>query len=110
MAICACGLPLSILKRNLKEILRVAPQDVMAQRVSEALKQIESEKGVITCHSHLAKFGRRYELEVNILVSEHHDWRVSQQDAIRDRLLKNLHSQIDHLWLSVCFTQQEKWL
>ena len=106
----ACWLPLKVLKRNIREVLRLAPKDNMAQRVDKAIQALQKQQGIITCQSHLAKFGRRYELEVNILVSKQCDWNVGQQDELREQLLNDLHSTMDELWLSVCFTQQERWL
>tara|TARA_B100001094_G_scaffold332850_2_gene406861 strand:- start:2633 stop:3550 length:918 start_codon:yes stop_codon:yes gene_type:complete len=110
MATFACWLPLKVLKRNMREVLRLAPKDNMAYRVDRAIAALQKQKGIITCQSHLAKFGRRYELEINILVSKKYDWNVREQDALREQLIQDLHSTIDELWLSVCFTQQERWL
>jgi cation diffusion facilitator family transporter len=110
MAACACWLPIQIFKRNMREVLRMVPNDGTAQTVQKALEAIEAKEGVISCQSHLAKWGRRYELEINILVNKKQLWRVEDQDKIRDELLQKLNTEMQQLWLSVCFTEEKRWL
>lgn len=110
VALLTCSIPLRVLRKNTSEFLRVAPKDKMAYRVEKVLSEIEQETGVLLCESHLAKYGRRYELEINILLMKGHDWSVVRQDRLRAYLLRTLRSKIDTVWLSVCFTQQKRWL
>lgn len=110
LGLLACAVPIRVIKRNMKEVLRLAPKDRMAQRVDRVVADLQGYQGVVACESHLAKTGRRYELEINILVSSHSDWSVPKQDRVREALLKRLQSKLDNLWLTVSFTEQKRWL
>lgn len=110
MALLTCVIPLKVLHKSTCELLRVAPNDKMASRVEKIILEIEKETGVLACESHLAKYGRRYELEINVLLMKGHDWSIGRQDKLRAYLFSMLRSKLDTMWLSVCFTQQRRWL
>ncbi|GKR04142.1 hypothetical protein KAM472_39210 [Aeromonas caviae] len=64
----------------------------------------------VECYSHLAKSGRRFDLELNILVAPGQEWPVERQDALRQELWSRLGDTLGDAWLSVCFTREKRWL
>ncbi|MBL6734407.1 MAG: cation diffusion facilitator family transporter [Shewanellaceae bacterium] len=110
LGLLACAVPIRVIKHNFREVLRLAPNDRMSERVDSVVADLQGSHGVVACESHLAKTGRRYDLEINILVSSYSDWSVPKQDRIREALLNRLQSKLDNLWLTVSFTEQKRWL
>ncbi|MDA1381983.1 hypothetical protein PCI56_26135 [Plesiomonas shigelloides subsp. oncorhynchi] len=74
LALVAMFIPISVLRRNLSEVLLVAPRSPLSAHLDETLSRIANRHGFIEYSSHLAKIGRRYEVEVNILVPRDGDW------------------------------------
>lgn len=65
---CATLIPIKVLSRNLREVLKIAPKGDVSQRVASEIEALRQRHG-IECYSHLAKSGRRFDSELNILVA-----------------------------------------
>ncbi|HGY5298288.1 TPA: cation diffusion facilitator family transporter [Aeromonas salmonicida] len=102
-------IPIKVLSRNLREVLKIAPKGDVSQRVASEIEALRQRHG-IECYSHLAKSGRRFDLELNILVAPGQEWPVERQDALRQELWSRLGDTLGDAWLSVCFTREKRWL
>ncbi|MHA7001597.1 cation diffusion facilitator family transporter [Aeromonas schubertii] len=109
LALCATLIPIKVLGRNLREVLKIAPRGEVQQRVHQEVQALRDRYGV-ECYSHLAKSGRRFDLELNILVPQGQEWPIARQDALRQELWSRLGDTLGDAWLSVCFTAEKRWL
>ena len=109
LALCATLIPIKVLGRNLREVLKIAPKGDVSARVESEIDALRQRHG-IECYSHLAKSGRRFDLELNILVAPGQEWPVERQDALRQELWSRLGDTLGDAWLSVCFTREKRWL
>src|SRR5690606_16516398 len=89
LALCATLIPIKVLGRNLREVLKIAPKGDVSQRVASEIEALRQRHGS-ECDSHLAKSGRRFDLELNILVAPGQEWPVERQDARRQELWSRL--------------------
>ncbi|MCW8329324.1 cation diffusion facilitator family transporter [Photobacterium sp. SDRW27] len=110
LAIAASVLPIKVLRRNLREVLLVAPQDKVQRRVDRVIARLSQQYHFDDYTHHFAKTGRQYDLEVNILVRNDAYWTTKRQDYIRQLLWEELADDLGDTWLSVTFTGQERWL
>ncbi|SMY16017.1 cation diffusion facilitator family transporter [Photobacterium aquimaris] len=110
LALFASILPIKVLRRNLKEVLLVAPQDGAQLHVDQVIEALSKEYGFDDYTHHFAKIGRQYDLEINILVKDDYKWPTKRQDYIRQQLWDRLSDELGETWLSVSFTAQERWL
>ncbi|MDX7779293.1 cation transporter [Aeromonas hydrophila] len=109
LALCATLIPIKVLGRNLREVLKIAPKGDVSRLVASEVEALRLRHG-IECYSHLAKSGRRFDLELNILVAPGQEWPVERQDALRQELWSRLGDTLGDAWLSVCFTREKRWL
>ena len=110
MAITASLLPLQVLRKNLKELCLMAPEKRICRRVEHILANIARSQSFDDYSCHLSKSGRQYDLEINILVTNSHDWPLTRQDNIREMIHHRLVKPLGQTWLSVSFTGDAKWL
>ena len=110
LALFASILPIKVLRRNLKEVLLVAPQNGAQRHVDQVIEALSKEYGFDDYTHHFAKIGRQYDLEINILVKDDYKWSTKRQDHIRQQLWDRLSDELGETWLSVSFTAQERWL
>ncbi|SMY33799.1 ferrous iron efflux protein F [Photobacterium malacitanum] len=110
LALFASILPIKVLRRNLKEVLLVAPQNGAQRHVDQVIEALSKEYGFDDYTHHFAKIGRQYDLEINILVKDDYKWPTKRQDHIRQQLWDRLSDELGETWLSVSFTAQERWL
>lgn len=110
LAIAASVLPIKVLRRNLREVLLVAPQDKVQRHVDRVIERLSRQYHFDGYTHHFAKTGRQYDLEVNILVKNDAYWTTKRQDLIRQLLWDELADDLGDTWLSVTFTGQERWL
>ncbi|KLV05404.1 cation diffusion facilitator family transporter [Photobacterium aquae] len=110
LSLAAAVLPISVLRRNLKEVLLVAPQDDVQENVDRVIEKLSKQYHFEDYTHHLAKTGRQYDLEVNILVRDDNFWTTKRQDQVRQVLWESLSEQLGDAWLSVSFTGQARWL
>ncbi|MGF1723685.1 cation diffusion facilitator family transporter [Photobacterium nomapromontoriensis] len=110
LSLAALVLPITVLRRNLKEVLLVAPQDDVQQNVDRVIAKLSKQYHFDDYSHHFAKTGRQYDLEVNILVKDDSFWTTKRQDHIRQLLWESLSDELGDTWLSVSFTGQARWL
>ncbi|WP_419240534.1 cation diffusion facilitator family transporter [Photobacterium leiognathi] len=110
LSIAASILPIKVLRRNLKEVLLVAPQDSAQEHVVQVIAELSEKYDFDDYTHHFAKIGRQYDLEINILVKDENKWTTKQQDRIRQIIWDRLEDDLGETWLSVSFTAQERWL
>ncbi|PSV27007.1 MULTISPECIES: cation diffusion facilitator family transporter [unclassified Photobacterium] len=110
LSIAASVLPIKVLRRNLKEVLLVAPQDSVQEHVDQVIAELSEKYDFDDYTHHFAKIGRQYDLEINILVKDEKRWTTKQQDNIRQIIWDKLEADLGETWLSVSFTGQERWL
>ncbi|MGF1687327.1 cation diffusion facilitator family transporter [Photobacterium japonica] len=110
LSLAAVVLPITVLRRNLKEVLLVAPQDDAQDNVDRVIAKLSKQYHFEDYTHHFAKTGRQYDLEVNILVKDDDFWTTKRQDHIRQVLWESLSEELGDTWLSVSFTGQARWL
>lgn len=110
LAVFIALLPLSVLRRNVKEVLLIAPKNKTYQRLEKNLAHIANKHQFADYSCHFAKTGRQYDLEINILVTEQHKWPLEKQDNIREIIHDKLVKPLGDTWLSISFTSNKKWL
>jgi cation diffusion facilitator family transporter len=110
LSIAASILPIKVLQRNLKEVLLVAPQNKAQRHVDRTIERLSKAYRFDGYTHHLAKTGRQYDLEINILVKDDLLWTTKRQDYIRQIIWDELSDDLGDTWLSVSFTGQERWL
>ncbi|MGF1878984.1 cation diffusion facilitator family transporter [Photobacterium frigidiphilum] len=110
LSIAASILPIKVLRRNLKEVLLVAPQNKAQRHVDRTIERLSKAYRFDGYTHHLAKTGRQYDLEINILVKDDLLWTTKRQDHIRQIIWDELSDDLGETWLSVSFTGQERWL
>ncbi|HIF9164342.1 TPA: cation diffusion facilitator family transporter [Photobacterium damselae] len=110
LAIAASVLPISVLRRNVKEVLLVAPQDEVQTHVDTVIAELSETYNFDDYTHHLAKTGRQYDLEVNILIKDDKQWSMKRQDLVRQKIWEKLKDDLGNAWFSVSFTTQERWL
>ncbi|GHA33831.1 cation diffusion facilitator family transporter [Photobacterium aphoticum] len=110
LSLAALVLPITVLRRNLKEVLLVAPQDDAQENVDRVIAKLSKQYHFEDYTHHFAKTGRQYDLEVNILVRDDDFWTTKRQDHIRQVLWEALAEELGDTWLSVSFTGQARWL
>ncbi|SQB97429.1 cation diffusion facilitator family transporter [Helicobacter fennelliae] len=105
-----CISPLRICIENLKDLLMVAPKEI-DEKITIIMENLSEEFGFEDYDAHVAKNGRFYMVEVNILIPKSFQISsVSELDDIRDRIEKALQIPSYKIWLSVSFTANTKWL
>lgn len=104
--------PLKIAIANFKDLVMVAPSD-MDDQVTQILEQLSAEYHFGDYDTHIAKSGRFYMIEVNILISESANsyiYSIRDFDYIRERIEKSINIPSYKIWLVVSFTGNPKWL
>ena len=102
---------LKIAIANFKDLVMVAPPE-MDNKITEIMENLATEYGFGDYDTHIAKSGRFFMIEVNILL----DGRgsaissVKDCDVIREKIEKALELPSYKIWISVSFTSNPKWL
>lgn len=112
MAVTLLPLPVRVVVSNVREILLMTSnEDPISCQVDNEMKLVKQNfPGVVSYTSHVAKVGRSYFVEVNILVTPDFPLQsVTQQDYLRKRLWEACGKSPAELWLSVCITENEHW-
>lgn len=103
-------MPLKVFIKNLADLVMVAPKD-MDDKIDELLQNISKEYNFSDYDTHVAKSGRFFMIEVNILMGESFKLQsIDELDLIRDKIERGLEIPSYKIWLSVSFTKNPKWL
>lgn len=110
LSLLLCITPARIAIANFKDLIMVAPAEIDA-RITEIMEKISKEFGFQNYDTHVAKAGRFYMVEVNILTKKDFKPKSMQEfDAIREYIAQSLAIPSYKIWLSVSFTADPKWL
>lgn len=102
--------PLKIAIANFKDLIMVAPSD-MDSKITDIMDRLSREYVFGNYDIHIAKSGRFYMIEVNILLDDKSKiLSVNDFDNIRDEIERSLNIPSYKIWLSVSFTKNPKWL
>lgn len=103
--------PLKIAIANFKDLVMVAPPE-MDNKITEIMENLASEYGFGDYDTHIAKSGRFFMIEVNILLDDSGSAisSVKDCDIIREKIENALELPSYKIWLSVSFTSNPKWL
>ncbi len=110
LSLLLCVSPIRIAIANFKDLIMVAPPEI-DEKITAIMEALSAEFGFSDYDTHVAKSGRFYMVEVNILTDRNFK-PVSMQefDTIRERIEKALEIPSYKIWLSVSFTANPKWL
>jgi predicted Co/Zn/Cd cation transporter (cation efflux family) len=94
-----------------RELLHMADADrELASRVEAVLRKVAAEYDVASHSTHVAKVGRASFIEANIVVGPRFGPQtVAQQDALRERIWRELGLTRDRAWLSIIMTSDPRW-
>ncbi|MBX7490170.1 cation diffusion facilitator family transporter [Helicobacter turcicus] len=110
LSLLLCISPTRIAIANFKDLIMVAPAEI-DDRITKIMEHISVEFGFQDYDTHVAKSGRFYMIEVNILTKENFKPKSMQEfDHIRNRIAESLAIPSYKIWLSVSFTADPKWL
>ncbi|WP_258442875.1 cation transporter [Helicobacter sp. 16-1353] len=104
--------PLRIAIANFKDLIMVAPND-MDEKITQIMENLSNEYQFGDYDTHIAKSGRFYMIEVNILIKDSKDSKISSIkdfDCIREKIEYSLNIPSYKIWLVVSFTGNPKWL
>ncbi|WP_162166875.1 cation diffusion facilitator family transporter [Campylobacter fetus] len=102
--------PLKIFISNLKDLIMVAPGD-LDDKITEIMQSLSLKYGFSDYDTHVAKSGRFFMIEVNILSTSSNDiLSVKELDCIRNEIEQRLEIPSYKIWLLVSLTANPKWL
>ena len=103
-------MPLKVFIKNLADLVMVAPKD-MDDKIDTLLQNISKKYNFSDYDTHVAKSGRFFMIEVNILMGESFKIQnIDEMDLIREEIEQGLDIPSYKIWLSVSFTKNPKWL
>ncbi len=110
LSLMLCISPIRIAIANFKDLIMVAPSDIDT-KITDIMENLSKEFGFSDYDTHVAKSGRFYMIEVNILTEQNFKPTTMQEfDFIREHIEKALEIPSYKIWLSVSFTANPKWL
>ena len=102
--------PFRVFLSNIKDLMMIAPKD-LDDKITEIMEILSTKYGFEDYDTHVAKSGRFFMIEVNILATDSKaKIRVSEIDKIRDEIEEKLNIPSYKIWLLVSFTTNPKWL
>ena len=105
-------IPWRVLRESVGEVLLVASPKIDAKLRGIVRREL-APYHVRMIGSHVAKIGRRYDIEINILLdekSELFEASLERLDDVRNQLSRALDLSPDEHWISISFTQDRDWL
>lgn len=101
--------PLRATWRAMREVLRVAP-DELDQQVHAVMKAFIAEHGFLDYTSHVAKVGRVRFVEIHVLAApDHPPGTIADLDRMRHHIAEKLDAQAPQFWLTIGFTADPDW-
>lgn len=102
--------PLGICIANLKDLMMIAPKE-LDDKITEVMESLSVEYGFEDYDTHVAKSGRFFMIEVNLLITDANaKMSISEMDVIRNKIEQSLEIPSYKIWLLVSFTANPKWL
>ena len=105
-------IPFRVLRKSVGEVLLVASPELDV-KLRGILRRELAPYHVKMIGSHIAKLGRRYDIEINIQLDENselYDAPMERLDDVRKQLSRALGLNPDEHWISISFTLDEEWL
>lgn len=105
-------IPLRVLRKNVGQVLLVTSPEIDATLRAIVRRELSPYK-IRMVGTHVAKIGRRYDIEINILLDEKstlYNAPLQQLDEVRNQLMLALGLSHDEHWISISFTQDEDWV
>lgn len=102
-------MPFSDLRASVRDIFRIAPDDLDAH-VTAVAKAAVAEHGFARAYTYVASVGRSVLIEIHFVAPP--GWPVTslaQLDAIRDKVGLAIGADDPHRWLTISFTEDEDW-
>ncbi|RDU60346.1 cation transporter [Helicobacter marmotae] len=110
LSLLLCVSPVRIAIANFKDLIMVAPPE-LDEKITYIMESLSAEFGFSDYDTHVAKSGRFYMVEVNILTDRNFKPASMEEfDCIRERIEKALEIPSYKIWLSVSWTANPKWL
>jgi cation diffusion facilitator family transporter len=112
MALLAIPLPLSVLRRSLREVLLMSDvEDEVARRLEAVMEAIRREHDILRYVHHVVKSGRTRFIELDIVVGANFALQtIAEQDRLRERIWRAMGMPLDEAWLSICLTGDPRWV
>jgi cation diffusion facilitator family transporter len=112
MALLAIPTPVRVLQRSLREVLLMAvADDAVTRRLEAVLEAVRAEHDIVRYVHHVLKTGRTRFIEVDIVVGPNFSLQtVAQQDRLRERIWRALELPLEDAWLSICLTEDPRWV
>jgi cation diffusion facilitator family transporter len=112
LALMLVPVPMRTFYLNMREVLVMTnAQDDVTLRVAEVMRKIDSEYDLADYTTHIAKTGRIYVIEINIMVgADFKPQGVPELDALRARIWSEIGMPLDEAWLGIMFTANPRWL
>jgi len=114
MLLTACFLPVpvGIVRRALKEVLLVTPDDLDGQVHAAMVPVMEQWEGLLEYNSHVVKSGRGRFIEIHIMTRPDFGTTggVAMMDDIREQIASALPIPAERRWFTVAFTADERWV
>lgn len=101
--------PLKIMIANFKDLVMVAPPELDSQ-ITQIMQDLSKEYGFSEYDTHVAKSGRFFMIEVNILDTHGLSINAKELDIIREKIQHALKLPSYRIWLLVSLTANPKWL
>ncbi|WP_300806274.1 cation transporter, partial [Helicobacter sp. UBA3407] len=100
--------PVKIFIANLKDLMMIAPQE-LDDKITEVMENLSAEYGFEDYDTHVAKSGRFFMIEVNLLVTDANaKLSAGEIDVIRNKIEQSLEIPSYKIWLLVSFTANPK--
>ncbi len=110
LSLLLCISPIQICIENFKDLMMVAPKE-LDDKITQIMESLSKKYSFSDYDTHVAKSGRFFMVEVNILTDKHFKLTSTQDfDNIREEIEKDLEIPSYKIWLSVSFTANPKWL
>ncbi len=111
LSLLVVGYPLKAFKKNLKELMLIAPNDSLEKEVNRITEELVKHHGFEDYRVRVVRSGRKYFIDVNILVDAAWDIKsVSSLDTIRNQFYHQVDKSGLEPWVGFSFTTQRKWL
>jgi predicted Co/Zn/Cd cation transporter (cation efflux family) len=101
--------PLSDLRNAIREVFRIAPEDLDAHVTAVAAKVVKTH-GLEDAYTYVSRVGRSLLIEIQFLAPK--GWpvtSVAQLDAIREEVGQMIGEEGPHRWLTISFTEDPDW-
>lgn len=110
LVIFSAPLPVSVIRRNLKEVLMGAPDADFQEKVRESLESATRDLPLESTVVRMVKVGRSLYVHLYLLVAEsHRGASVDDLDSVRDSIATEISGAFPGLTIDVIFTRRSRW-